>query len=107
MIANADEYQRAQAGPQRRKRPQRWCASSASAQATAPRCSAHAQTDVVTAGAAGPAGMMGRGEVGGVLASRVTREEPNRLRQAVRRVRLVWNVAEKPGRMVRFRRPPR
>lgn len=34
--------------------------------------------------------------------ARVRREEENRLRQAVRRVRVVWNVAEKPQRTVRF-----
>ena len=34
--------------------------------------------------------------------ARVKREERDRLKQAVKRVRLVWNVAEKPERTVRF-----
>jgi hypothetical protein len=37
--------------------------------------------------------------------ARVTRDEENRLRRAVRRVRLEWNVAEKPKRSVRFAKP--
>lgn len=37
--------------------------------------------------------------------ARVKREEQNRLRQAIRLVRVAWNVAEKPERTVRFAKP--
>jgi len=37
--------------------------------------------------------------------ARVKREERDRLKQAVKQVRVVWNVAEKPERTVRFAKP--
>ncbi len=37
--------------------------------------------------------------------ARVTKRELHRLKRAVRKVRVEWNVVEKPGRSVKFRRP--
>lgn len=37
--------------------------------------------------------------------ARLTKQELNRLKQAVRNVRVDWNAAEKPGKSVKFRRP--
>jgi hypothetical protein len=37
--------------------------------------------------------------------ARLSKEELNRLKQAVRNIKVYWNVAEKPGKSVKFRRP--
>ncbi len=39
--------------------------------------------------------------------ARVSKEEIDRLRQAVRRIKVGWNVAEKPSSTVRFRKSVR
>jgi hypothetical protein len=36
--------------------------------------------------------------------AKITRDEMNRLRAATRNVKVQWNIAEKPGRTIRFRR---